>query len=106
MWFMVLNFPGLGREASKGTFGVSSVASQKAISIHPMSAGHMVLTYAPIEENGDMRVTLVYDHRLFDGSTIANFLSELEETFITLIVEELNELCSEAASGIRLQQAS
>ena len=91
-WWAVLNSPKWLGKSMGGTVGITSVASWGAISVHPPSVGVMVLTYGPLEQDGTMQVTLVYDHRIFDGATIAMFLAELESILQTQIVGELRQL--------------
>jgi len=98
-WRLALNFPNLCCDAAKGTFGLTSTAPWNATIIHPPSAGHIVLTYSPMDEQGDMQFTLVYDHRIFDGATAAQFLAELEDVLQNQIKNELELLRNRQLSG-------
>ncbi len=93
IWRFTLNASGTLRTQATGTFGLTTVAARGAISIHPPSLGNMTMTYSPINEDGDVRITFVYDHRMLDGSVVAGYLAEFEETLNGQICDELEELC-------------
>jgi hypothetical protein len=50
------------------------------------------LTFGPLDQNGRMKVTLVYDHRLMDGSFIADRLLDLETQLTGAVLTELQDL--------------
>jgi hypothetical protein len=91
-WWLMLNVSGSLRVGVAGTFGVTSVSAHGAISIHPPSLGCPVISYGPIDSEGNVRLTFVYDHRQFDGGTIAEFLEEFENILNTSLVRELGTL--------------
>jgi hypothetical protein len=93
IWWCTLNISARKRVARFGTFGVTTVASAGAISIKPPSLYTTMLTFGPVSENGDVRITIVYDHRVMDGMVIARCLARLEELLNTTIAEELEGLC-------------
>ncbi|APZ93908.1 hypothetical protein [Fuerstiella marisgermanici] len=92
VWWGVLHISGAIRCGQTGTLGFTTVASSGGISIHPPSVGNIILTYGPVDDTGAVRVTLVYDHRVYDGLTIANYLAEFEEVMNQQITTELMEL--------------
>jgi hypothetical protein len=91
MWWFPHLFGGM-RATRFGTIGLTTVSSRGGISIHPPSVSTTTLTFGPVNQAGDVRVTLVYDHRVLDGSTIADFLAELEDTLNGQIFDELQAL--------------
>lgn len=91
-WWVTLSFSGAMRVARFGTFGMTTVASEGAISVKPPSVYTTMLTYGPVSAKGDVRVTIVYDHRLMDGLTVARYLKRLEEVLNTVIADELESL--------------
>ena len=93
IWWCPLNISARKRVARFGTFGVTTVSSAGAISIKPPSLYTTMLTFGPVRENGDVRITVVYDHRVMDGMVIARCLARLEELLNTTIAEELEGLC-------------
>ena len=50
------------------------------------------LTFGPLDHVGRMKVTVVYDHRLMDGSFIADRLLDLEQQLTGSILAELQNL--------------
>jgi hypothetical protein len=91
MWWC-LNVNGEKRAHHMGTFALSSVAGEGAITPNAYSPLTSLLTYGPIDDKGQCQVTIVYDHRITDGRTIARCLAELERTLTSTIVDELESL--------------
>jgi len=91
-WWATMNVSGGARAERLGTFGVTTVASKGAISIHPPSLAAIMLTFGPVDAEGRVRVTMVYDHRLFDGLPVAGYLEEVEATLNGPVLEELAAL--------------
>ena len=89
IWWLALNLSGTARASLAGTVGLSTVSNLGALSIHPPSVGNIVITYGPIAENGDVRISMVYDHRVLDGGPVAQYLGDLEETLNGQIRDEL-----------------
>ena len=89
VWWMSLNASGAWSASLTGPYGFTTVASLGATSIHPPSLGNIVMTTAPMQADGRLRVTFVYDHRVHDGLAIAQALKELEEIVGTEIAQEL-----------------
>lgn len=88
IWWLSMNVSGAWRSAVSGTFGLTTVASMGGMSIHPPTMGNLVLSSAPIQDDGRMRITFVYDHRVHDGNTIAKALKDFEGILH-------NEMCGE-----------
>lgn len=103
VWWGTLNLSGWTRASRFGTFSVTSVAAAGAMSLHPPSTGNTTLTYGPIDSDGKARVTLVYDHRLLDGITVANCLRDLEDIMNGEVAEELSLLRADENIGERLR---
>jgi len=90
--WMTLSFSAKLRSSSMGTFGLTTVAREGVYSVHPPCHGNIVVTSGPLQDDGKMRITFVYDHRVHDGMTIARALSEFENIMNTEIVDELKSL--------------
>jgi hypothetical protein len=90
LWWVGLN---LGRQRANyfGTFGVTAYPTLGAESLHPISPLTATLTYGLVGVDGRVDVRLVYDHRVFDGATVARALVSLESVLNTVIREELLE---------------
>jgi hypothetical protein len=97
-WWVSMNVSGYIRATRFGTFGLTTVSSMGAISIHPPCTGATTFTFGPVAKDGTVRVTMVYDHRMLDGAPIANYLRELEETLNTEVAAELRSMQSSARS--------
>jgi hypothetical protein len=97
-WWVSLNVSGTMRANRFGTFGMTTVSSWGAISIHPPCLGMPILTFGPVDRDGNVRVTLVYDHRALDGGQIAQYLRRLEETLNGEIAEEIRGLMSKSSA--------
>lgn len=96
VWWLIMSLSGGLRAGLTGTYGMTSVSSLGAVSINPPTLGNIVVTYGPVDANGEVRVTFVYDHRLFDGATVARYLREFEEVLNGLILNELKTHCQES----------
>lgn len=92
IWWYSMNVSGAWRSAVSGTFGLTTVASMGGTSIHPPTMGNLVISSAPIQEDGKMRITFVYDHRVHDGNTIATALKNFEAILHDEICTELKAL--------------
>jgi hypothetical protein len=89
VWWLALNVSGYVRVRHFGTFGITTVGSLGAISIHAPSIQTTMLSFGPVEDDGSVRVTIVYDHRLMDGAMVARWLAELEQVLCGQMVEEV-----------------
>jgi hypothetical protein len=86
-----LNMPRT-RPGQFGTFGLSVYSSLGAESLHPLSPLTTTVTYGVIDPDGTVAVRLIYDHRVFDGTTAARALGRLEEVLNGPILVELRSL--------------
>jgi hypothetical protein len=91
-WWVTMNLSGNTRAERCGTFALTTVGSAGAHSIHPPSITVVTFTFGPIDEAGNVRVTMVYDHRVLDGLAVADFLRELEEILEGPVADELAAL--------------
>lgn len=92
IWWWNLNIAGEKRGKRLGTFSLTSISGRGAEIQHPPTVMTTGLTFGPLENNGRMKVTLVYDHRLMDGSFIARRLLNLEEQLTSAILSELQDI--------------
>jgi hypothetical protein len=74
-----------------GTFGISSVGTAEVVyAIHPLTS---LITYGLIDKsNGSIEVTFSFDHRVFDGMTVARAYDALEAVLNGEIADEINAL--------------
>jgi hypothetical protein len=91
-WAWRLNFAPRQRVRRFGTFGMSILAGQRAYNRSHPSFLTSSLTYGPIEPDGRMLVTLICDHRVIDGLTVARALEALEQTLQQTMLAELRGL--------------
>lgn len=99
LWWYALNGGGYFRSRQFGTYGVSVYSGLGAESLHPLSPLTFVLNYGVIDEQGEVDVRLVYDHRVLDGANVARTLAALEETLNGPIIEELRASGSSPRPG-------
>ncbi|MCH9792604.1 MAG: 2-oxo acid dehydrogenase subunit E2 [Planctomycetes bacterium] len=92
IWWFALSLSGNTRTSMTGTVGVTSVAACGANSIHPPTLGNLVITYGPVQDDGAVRITFVYDHRVLDGLTVAKYLEQFESILNEVVAEELQAL--------------
>jgi hypothetical protein len=88
-WWYAVNVGGYCKAVSMGTFGVSVYSSLGAESLHPLTPLTTSLNYGVIQDNGDVAVRVIYDHRVMDGATVARALARLDEILHQDIVTEL-----------------
>jgi len=99
LWHWRLYFSGSTRVRRLGTFGLTTLA-RKGVSItHPVAPIPYVLSYGPFDEEQRMRISVTYDHRLVDGSTIADVLNALDGVLSHQILDEMKALPT--SSGFR-----
>jgi hypothetical protein len=91
LWWMGLN---IGRQRGNffGTFGVSVYSALNAESLHPLSTYTATHNYGVINENGDVPVRIIYDHRVMDGATVARALQHMEKILNSVVLEEVQSL--------------
>jgi hypothetical protein len=75
-----------------GTFSLSTLAGLHAGNHFHPTLCTTSLCYAPIEPDGRCRVTVIADHRVVDGATVARALERLDETLRGTITAELVRL--------------
>ncbi len=92
LWWWTLNVSGVWRARRTGTFFLTTISGKGAEIQHPPAFLTTNMTFGPLDETGCCRVTIAYDHRLMDGSFVADCLAELEETLNGIIADELREM--------------
>ncbi len=92
LWWYNLNLTTAARAKRVGTFFLTTLAAKGVEIPHPPSFQTGNLSYGPLDDNGNCRVTLAYDHRLTDGLQIAECLAELEAALCGPIASELRAL--------------
>jgi hypothetical protein len=92
IWWLVLEWSGSWRARKFGTFGISSYGMLGAESLHPLSPLTATLTFGPISPKGKVRVRIIYDHRVCDGSVVARALARLEQILNEDLSAELRDL--------------
>lgn len=75
-----------------GTCMVSSIGQHGSEQHHPLTPLTTYFTFGPISPLGDVRLTIIYDHRVTDDSPIARCLATIEEVLHTQILHELRAL--------------
>jgi len=75
-----------------GTFSLSTLAGLGAHNAFHPTICTTSLAYAPLEADGRCLVTLLADHRMLDGATVARALARLEEVFRDVLAAELKAL--------------
>ena len=88
-WWMTFQVSGNKKCKRLGTFFLSTISGGGAEIQDPPSMLTTGFTYGPINETGDTRVTISYDHRLQDGHHIADILATLEQTLQSDLLAEL-----------------
>ena len=96
-WWWTLNVSGVKRAKRTGTVFLTTLAAKQTIIQHPPAFLTSNMTYGPLDEAGRCRVTIAYDHRMMDGSTVADRLADLEQALNGPIAAELQELIEQAA---------
>jgi hypothetical protein len=97
-WWVSLNLSGFKRAKRFGTFGLTSVAGQGAITPTIFSPLTSTLTNGPLDEAGRCPITLVYDHRVLDGLLVSHCLAGIEEALRGTLAEEMTPLACGAAA--------
>lgn len=89
LWWYRINISGLKRAKRLGTFGLTTISGQGATIQNPPGILTSTMTYGPIEDDGNCRLTISYDHRLFDGLFVARVLQRTEEVLCGVVADEL-----------------
>ena len=90
-WWLTLNVSGASRARRLGTFGLSTLAGNGAVNRYHPTCLTTSLTYGPLDLAGTALVTILYDHRVMDGSCVARALADLESILQKAISRELKE---------------
>jgi hypothetical protein len=77
-----------------GTFSMSSLAGFAAGNHFHPTLCTTSLCQGPLDERGRCRVTLIADHRVVDGVTVARALERLEAVLVGAVAGELRSLAS------------
>ena len=96
LWWWTLNVSGVKRAKRTGTVFLTTLAAKQTIIQHPPAFLTSNMTYGPLDDAGRCRITIAYDHRLMDGSTVADQLADLERALNGPIADELEELIARA----------
>jgi hypothetical protein len=96
LWWLSLHWSGRIRAGRFGTFALTSVARENATATQAPSVTTATMITGPIDEDGAMSVSLVFDHRLMDGLFAARVLGELEEHLNGALRDELKTRASVA----------
>jgi len=80
-----------------GTFSMSSLAGFSAGNHFHPTLCTTSLCQGPLDDAGRCRVTLIADHRVLDGATVARALERLEQVLVRDIAAELRSLPAAAA---------
>ncbi len=88
VWWFLLN-SGRRRGSYFGTFAVRPASGAEAL--HPASPLTTLLTYGPVDSEGQVDVRVVYDQRVLDEATIAKVLNRLEDFLNGPISDELRQ---------------
>ena len=91
-WWLGLNVSGDLRARKFGTFGLTTLAGQGAVNHYHATCLTTSLTYGPIDSAGRSVVTMLFDHRVTDGSCIARALGDLEAILKGPITRELEDM--------------
>jgi hypothetical protein len=100
IWRANLNVGGRKRPRRIGTFTMSSLAGQSAINRYHPTLATSSLSFGPLDAEGKSLVTLICDHRVFDGIAGARILDDLESALSSIISEELRLLAPHASRPV------
>ena len=96
LWWWTFNISVSQRARRTGTFFFSTLAGKGVEIQDPPAYLTSNLTYGPLDELNRCRVTMLYDHHLMDGSTVADCLIELEQVLNGAIAAELESIIASA----------
>jgi hypothetical protein len=98
LWGWTLNVAGGKRHRRVGTFSLSTLAGQGSLNRGHPSILTTSLTYGPLDERGEMVVTLLCDHRVLDGVAAARAVNALREVMCGQIADELRQMQARRAA--------
>lgn len=91
-WWWRLNLEPAKRARRLGTGSISVLASQGVLNRRHPSVLTSSLSYGPLNEQGEMWVTLQCDHRVMDGLVAARALNAIKDHLQTSILQELQQM--------------
>lgn len=91
IWWWLINVSTVRRAKRLGTCFLSTLAGQGAEIQVPPSIHTGCLTFGPLNQDGECRVTLAYDHRVMDGVYVAKALKSLETVLTEQLLKELRD---------------
>lgn len=97
-WWLGLNLSRF-RYLFFGTFGFSVYSALKVESLHPLMPVTTLLNYGVIDDEGNVNVRIIYDHRVMNGATVARALNRLEEILNTVVADEVRAMAASPATG-------
>jgi hypothetical protein len=92
VWWLRSNFQLAKRANRTGTGSISVLAGQGVLNRQHPCMLTSSLSYGPMDEQGQMWVTLQCDHRLIDGYLAAQALNCIDEKLQTNVLTELRSL--------------
>ncbi len=95
IWWWTLNVSGQRKAKHSGTCFLTTLAGKNTEIQHPPAFLTGNFTYGPLDDQGQCRLTLAYDHRIMDGSFIADCLEEIESNLKGIIADELRSLSND-----------
>lgn len=95
IWWWNHNVATAKRAKRLGTFFVSTLAGRGAEIQIPPAIHTGCLTFGPLNQAGECRVTLAYDHRVMDGFLVAAILESLESVLSDQMLTELQDSSTE-----------
>jgi hypothetical protein len=91
LWWLGLNI-GRQRASHYGTFAMSVLGGQGIEVVYAVSLWTLLLSYGPIDRDGNVEVVISFDHRVMDGAVIGRLFDRLIETLDGPIAAELAAL--------------
>lgn len=92
IFWSTLNWSGFKRCKRFGTFMISSLGNFGCELLVPHMPLTAYLTFGPISPDGNVPVTLAFDHRVMDGRHAARALQDMEQVLNTTLARELRSL--------------
>ncbi len=89
LYWLNQNFGGRKRAKRLGTFTMSTLAGQGVFNRGHQTFLTSSLSYGPIDEHGQMLITLLCDHRVVDGMVAARALVDMKAALDDAIAREL-----------------
>jgi hypothetical protein len=97
LWWWTFNVSVSKRAHRSGTFFLTTLAGKGVEIQDPPAFLTTNLTYGPLDEHHRCRVTMSYDHRLMDGSFVADCLNQLDQVMNGTIAAEMEMMISSVA---------